>query len=295
MVKVSIIILTKNAGGRFKLLLERIYSQTFKNFEVLIIDSGSRDSTLKIAKKYKTRIYRIRPEEFHHSITRNLGANLAKGEIIVYITQDALPINNFWLRNLITPLKSMEDVAAVYGRQVAYPDAKPMEKFFYNSFYPNQMKMLTKKDIENPKRFYLDNIFVSDVNSAIKKDAWKKIRFRKEIFMAEDKDFALRALSAGYKIIYEPKAMVYHSHNYSIISAFKRRFADGMAFNLITSNYNSFLNRDYSIRVGLEYFRREMTYLLRNYKLWLPYALIYNAAKLLGFELGKRKCSLIKD
>jgi len=73
MVETSIIILTKNAGERFEELMKKIENQTYQDFEVLVIDSGSEDRTLEIAKKYGCRIYNIKPEEFHHSRTRNLG------------------------------------------------------------------------------------------------------------------------------------------------------------------------------------------------------------------------------
>ncbi len=121
----SVIILTKNAGGRFRSLMEKLSNQTYQDFEVVVVDSGSTDRTLEIAEKYGYRIHRIKPEEFHHSRTRNLGAELAKGDYLVYITQDALPLNDDFLEILIKPLEN-DKVAGVYGRQIAYPNAKPM-------------------------------------------------------------------------------------------------------------------------------------------------------------------------
>lgn len=69
--------------------------------------------------------------------------------------------------------------------------------------------------------------------SAIKKDVWEKLRFTDDVPMSEDKDFALKVLKTGYKIVYEPEATVYHSHDYSLRSLFKRRFQDGSAFSNI--------------------------------------------------------------
>jgi len=284
--EVSIIILTKNAGERFRSLLKRIHSQTFRDFEVLVIDSGSKDLTLKIAKEYEARTYRIRPEEFHHSKTRNLGASLAKGEILVYITQDALPVNNHWLKNLITPLKNDNNIAVVYGRQIAYPDTKPVEKFFYNFFYPEKRKILTFKDAEDPGKFYLENVFTSDVNSAIKKKIWEEIKFREDLSMAEDKDFALRTLRKGGSIMYEPEACVYHSHNYSVFSAFKRRFRDGIAYKQITDKN---ITRENGLGYIKGYLNHEFRFLWK-YRIWLTYGLIYEMMKVLGFILGVNSC-----
>jgi len=291
LVKASIIILTKNVGEKFRLLLERIHSQTFRDFEVLVIDSGSEDSTLKIAEEYGSRIYRIRPEEFHHSKTRNFGASLAEGEILVYITQDALPINNCWLKNLITPLENDKNIAVAYGRQIAYPTAKPTEKFFYNYFYPKERKILTCKDAEDPGKFYLENVFTSDVNSAIKKGIWEEIRFREDLIMAEDKEFALRALRKGWNMVYEPEACVYHSHNYSIFSVFKRRFEDGIAYKQITGGSN--LVGNYAPSYLRNYLLPEFKFLWEKHKSYFLYGLLYEVVKVLGFAFGVGYHSLV--
>ena len=281
---VSIIILTKNAGNRFEELMNAIYNQNFDgNFEIVVVDSGSTDNTIEIAEKYNARIFKIKPNEFHHSRTRNFGAEKSYGKVLVYLTQDALPLDNNWLSNLLTPLND-RDVAVVYGRQIAYPNAKPMDKFFYSYFYPNCRKVLTKDDTKDLKKFYLDNVFISNVCSAIRRRVWEKIRFNDKVFMSEDKDFALRVLRAGYKIIYEPKATVYHSHNYTLVSLFKRRFKDGVAYSYIASH-----GKDEFISKGLRYFVEEIKFLVNNgYIKWIPYALIYDFVYFLAFQLGKR-------
>ena len=281
----SIIILTKNAGQHFEKLLDSINNQEFDgSFEVIIVDSGSTDNTLDIAERFRAKTFTIKPEEFHHSKTRNLGASLAKGKYLVYIVQDALPANRKWLSNLVAPL-SEKEIGAVYGRQMAYPTAKPMDKFFYMYFYPNEKRVLTREDALNEKRFYLENVFVSDVNSAIRKEVWEKIKFNENIEFAEDKDFALRVLKAGYKVIYEPNAVVYHSHDYSLISGFKRRVKDGRAFAKIAKSGEVSTSTE-----GLRFIKEEIMFLITNkYYLWIPYALIYHLIQGIGFELGKQK------
>lgn len=283
---VSIIILTKNAGKHFEELMSRIRNQRFsEKFEILVVDSGSTDLTLNIAKKNDARIFRIKSQEFHHGRTRNLAAKLAKGSYLVYITQDALPVNDCWLKNLINPLKNDEKVAAVYGRQVAYPNAKPMEKFFYNYFYPKESKTLTFENTKNPDKFYLENVFTSNVNSAVRKEVWEDVKFRNDIVMAEDKDFALRVLKKGWKIIYEPTACVYHSHNYSPFSLLKRRLRDGISFRQITGQSNiSVYSREY-MRF---YISLEARFLWQKYKFYTLYGLFYEMMGALGFVLGTK-------
>ena len=90
----SIIILTRNAGYNFKNTLDKIFSQKYKNFEVIIIDSASTDNTLDIAKQYSVKIKKIKAEDFGHGKTRNLGAKLATGKYVIYITHDAIPKDN---------------------------------------------------------------------------------------------------------------------------------------------------------------------------------------------------------
>lgn len=287
--KVSIILLTKNAGKRLIESLEIINKQNFKGtIEVIAVDSGSEDETLEILKDYDVNIFQIQPEEFHHSKTRNLGAEYANGEYLVYLTQDALPISKDWLTNLISPLKN-KDIAVVYGRQIANPDAKIMDKFFYSYFYPENEITITKID-NNEKKFYLENIFISDVCSAMKKDIWAEIKFTDEVNMSEDKDFALKALKRNYKVIYEPKSAVHHSHDYNLISLFKRRFKDGSAFSEICLD-----GEDNFMGNGLKYFQKQIKFLAINgYKRWIPYAIMYSFVNFIGFKLGsKRNTSIL--
>ncbi|GAI52085.1 unnamed protein product [marine sediment metagenome] len=95
-------------------ILTFIYDE---KFEVIIIDSGSTDKTIEIAKEYPVRLIQIKPEEFGHGKTRNYGADISEGEYLVFLTQDAIPFDNNWLRYLISNLED-ENVAGVYNKQI---------------------------------------------------------------------------------------------------------------------------------------------------------------------------------
>ena len=278
----SIIILTKNAGEHFKHLLERIFPQQFDGqFEVLIVDSGSTDATLKIARGFPAKITEIRPDAFHHGKTRNLGAELSIGRILVYITQDALPINNDWLEKLANNFKD-PNVAMVIGRQIPWQTTKPPEKFFYVHNFPEQ------KIIVKPKSssYYLDNVFISNVNSAIRKDVWQQFKFSEAIIMAEDKEFANRILSAGWTIIYEPTATVYHAHDLSLRSAFQKSLDFGICLKQGAGGLPR--SRKSVIRRAFKYFSAELKYLhASGYLKWLPYSMVYDTSKYFGLLLGK--------
>jgi rhamnosyltransferase len=289
---VSIIILTKNAGGNFRPLLEHIFSQKFDGrYEVLVVDSGSTDDTLSTAKNFPVKITKITPEDFHHGKTRNLGAQLSCGSILSYITQDALPLNNDWLQKLVDSLND-PNVAMVCGRQIPWQTTKPPEKSFYAYNFPHYKTMLTLDSWQKSSDCYRDTMFISNVNSAITKEIWQKFRFSENVVMAEDKEFAKRILFAGYAIVYEPDAAVYHAHDFSLLSAFQRCLDYGTSLNqgvggLLKSN-RSIVGR------ALKHLSEQSNYLRGNgYLKWLPYAILYGGSKFLGLSLGQLRGKIL--
>jgi rhamnosyltransferase len=278
----SIIVLTKNGGDNFPKLLERFFSQEYAaGFEVIVIDSGSTDGTLEIAKKYPLRLVTIDPGEFHHGKTRNLGAGLAEGKYLVYITQDALPVNNEWLQRLTDNLKDTE-TAMVIGRQVPWENTKPPEKFFYHYNFPD-FRITVKS---NAADYYHDNVFISNVNSAIRRDIWQRYRFSESIVMAEDKEIAIRLLNDRFSVLYEPEAVVFHAHNMSMKEAFERSLDYGISLRQGVNNLPK-SRKGMPLRFG-EYFGAELSYIKQN-RLWrwIPYCLGYEITKYSGLFFGK--------
>ena len=277
---VSIIILTKNAGERFAALLQQLSSQKFDgSCEIIAVDSGSTDGTLETGQNFSLKTVRIKPEEFHHGRTRNLGAEQASGKILVYITQDALPLYDDWLSKLTDELKNPQ-VAMVVGRQIPWPTTKPPEKFFYSYYFPEHRIEV----VHGAPDYYRDNMFISDVSSAIRKDVWHQFRFSETIVRAEDKEFARRVLLAGCKIIYRPDAVVYHAHDFSLRSVFQGSVDIGMALSQGVSAPRS--KNWVVLRFG--YFAGEARYIMASHGWWkwLPYSVAYEASKLLGVLVG---------
>ncbi|MHB8084682.1 MAG: glycosyltransferase family 2 protein [Dehalococcoidia bacterium] len=278
----SIIILTKNGGANFPRLLDRIYSQKYSgSYEVIAIDSGSTDGTLEAAGKYPLKLVEIKAEEFHHGRTRNLGAAMAEGRFLIYITQDALPVNDGWLQKLTDNLADPQ-IAMVVGRQIAWEHTKPPEKFFYYYNFP-EFRVVVKSGAGD---YYHDNIFISNVNSAVKADIWRKYHFSESIVMAEDKEIAGRLLADGCIIVYEPEASVYHSHDHGIKGAFEKSLDFGLALrqgaSVLPGSSKPFINRAY------QYLKTEITFLNNaDGWRWLPYSLIYETAKYTGLWIGK--------
>ena len=279
-VDVSIIILTKDAGVNLPPLLERIFSQRFDGtYEVLAIDSGSKDDTLTVLRDFPVRLTEIKPEEFHHGKTRNLGAELANGRILVYITQDALPLRDDWLSRLTEDLKEPE-VAMVVGRQIPWETTKPPERFFYFYYFPEYKLEI----VGNAPDYHRDNMFISDVNSAMKREVWQIFKFSEKVVLAEDKEIAKRLLRTGWKIIYRPDAAVYHAHNLNLRSILQRSVDSGMA---LAQKVNVPRSKNWFIK-RLGYFVKEAGYVATNKEWWkwLPYCAAYEASKLMGVTMG---------
>ena len=280
--KVSIIIPTYNGGVLFKSVLDNVFNQDLRPDEVIVIDSSSTDGTEKIAKDYPVRFVKIKQTEFGHGKTRNYGAKLAKGEYVVFLTQDAVPRNIFWLKNLVEPLKSKK-IAGSFSRQIARDEAVPMEKFFYSKMYPDSSKIITQGDIKS------QNILFSNASSAIQRSFILKHPFAENILMSEDLAWALQMLREGYKIDYKADSQVTHSHDTSLKMLFKRYFDFGVSHNEIAWGPSYFGK-------GFATFLQENIYLVTHGKMsWIPRSLSYNFAKFLGLFIGKHNIILPRN
>jgi rhamnosyltransferase len=206
MIDISIVLKTRNEEKYIEKNLDMIFSQKIaKEFEVIVIDSGSVDKTLQIANSFNVRIYEISPKDFTYGKTQNLGFELSRGKIGVSLTAHVIPTSIYWLNNLTKPLFEDERIAGVFGRQVSRSDCNPLEE------------RLLLKGFGKAKRYYKnpDTVFFSNSNSAIRLDIWKYFRFNEELPYAEDLDWGKRILSTnrGLKILYEPSAEAYHTDN----------------------------------------------------------------------------------
>lgn len=218
--KLSIVIPTKNAGRDFEYTIEKIRNQKgIKEIELIIIDSGSNDSTINIAGKYGAKVYEIKPEEFNHGKTRNYAASKASGDYILFMVQDAIPIGDYWSYSLVKVLCDHEDVAAVTCRQVPRSDADLFAcnaiwyHYKYLQFNEDKIYYMKEKDFENlPFGEKRKLAGLENVCCCIKKDIFDKFNFR-EINYAEDLDLGIRLIKNKYKIGFLYSTGVIHSHN----------------------------------------------------------------------------------
>jgi rhamnosyltransferase len=277
----SVLIPTHNPGAGIHRVLESIFDQQANfPFEVIVIDSASRSSDVEQMRSYPVHLHQIAQTEFGHGRTRNLLASLARGRFLLYLSQDARPTDNQWMRTLVEPLEDPL-VAGAYAQQIPQPNADPLIRFFLATTYGPKP---ARRRVGHAKAVRIDEIFFSNVSSALRRDVWEQIPFRNDVIMSEDQYWAYDVLRAGYDVVYHPAARVYHSHNYSLRTLFRRNWQSGASLRgLIADSPNAIVRR------GLTYIGQQTAYLLRNKRAhWLPYMLIYEATKALGFSMGLR-------
>ena len=194
---VSLIIRTRNEERWITSCLRAVFQQTYKNIEVVIVDNGSADSTLKRVQAFPVTLVNI--DEFIPGKAINDGIRASTGDIIVCLSGHCVPVNSVWLENLVRDL-SDSTVAGVYGRQ---------EPLAYSSD-------LDKRDLITvfgfDKKIQMKDSFFHNANSAFTRHTWEAYPFDEEVTNIEDRVWGQKVIAAGMKIIYEPEASVYHWH-----------------------------------------------------------------------------------
>lgn len=222
--KVSIIIRCKNEDKFIGQTLEKIFKQRVDApYEVIVIDSGSIDKTIDIAKSYNVRLFQIKPEDFTFGYALNFGVDRAEGNIICNLSAHCSPLNDSWLQELIEPIKKGYS-HATFGRQVAVKGVNNWEEIFLDKHFPDHGEITGR-------------IPFSNANCAFLKKLWHQFKFDEELPSWEDYLWYL-LLKDKYTFQYCPKALVYHSHPFSIKEVLRRAYIDGKAFKMIDKKYN---------------------------------------------------------
>lgn len=237
--KVSIIIPTKNAGEEFDYTLRRINQQEgIGEIELIIIDSGSQDRTVDISKSYTKNVFQISPKDFHHAKTRNLGAERATGDFLLFMVQDAIPVGNQWLYKLFTPIQQ-GIVSAVTTKQLPRSDADLFASWGYWAHYKylgydrdhirdsSIFKNFDELDIKAKRAIAsLDSVCLG-----IKKTIFDVYRFKTNY--AEDLELGIRLIKGGHALMFQSSNAVIHSHNRPAMYFFKRSYVDTVTLSEI--------------------------------------------------------------
>ena len=277
---ISVVIPTLNAGRLIGQLLSSLLSQDMKPLEIIVIDSSSEDNTVDIARELGVNTMVIPRTTFNHGGTRNQAALTAAGDILVFMTQDAIPLNGSLLRELTAPLQE-HDIAASYARQIPRPDAPLLEIFMRQFNYPEEGAVKSMHDL---KQLGIKTFFSSNVCSSMKKELFMKVGMFPETVRAnEDMVITAKYIISGYKVAYVPEAMVIHSHNYSLFRQYLRYYNIGSS---IRGN-KWILDYAHAEGEGLKFFREQVQFVVKKHKFHLiPYIFFASIAKFLGFRLG---------
>ena len=225
---VSLLLLVKNAEPFLEELLTAVFAQNHPyDLHVVAVNSGSSDATQEILARHPVSVIQIPPEDFNHGETRNLAAREADpaSKYYVYLSQDALPADEKWLRNLIEPLEDDPAVAGAFSRHAPRPGASPsLARQLTTVWQTGGSELLVKRMPSDPAEYERDKFFYvyfSNTSSAIRREVWEQVPFRRLDF-AEDADWADRVLRAGHKLVFSPASIVLHSHDYRIIEQFRQ-------------------------------------------------------------------------
>ena len=297
---ITVIIPTYNAAVCLPALLQKLKDQTLSH-QLIIIDSESTDRTREIANKYGALLITISKAEFNHGSTRNLGLNASDSEIIVFLTQDALPASSYTLEKLVDSLCAQENIAIAYGRQLPYPQTKVFGRFARLINYPAESIIKTKALIPEMgiKTCSCSNSFAA----YRKKDLQLVGLFPSNTILGEDVSVAARLILLGKAVAYSAEAEVFHSHDYTLVEEFKRYFDIGVFHQEQRAVLREFSKAESE---GFKYVIQEWRYLIQNgYYALIPNQLVRTLAKLVGYRLGnlqeylpislKRKISMHKS
>lgn len=234
--RASILIPVKNGGALLGDVLDAVLAQQAPwAFEVIVVDSGSSDGSVELARQRGVRVEQIAPSEFGHGRTRNHLANLSRGDFLVFITQDARPADAHWLRNLVEGCDSAPDVAGAFGPHRAHPGARLVTQRELREHFAGFGNTLSRVRMEDRERFdrevghrqFLH--FFSNNNSCLRRSVWERLPFP-DVMFAEDQTWMLAAIKAGYAKAYVPEAAVYHSHDFGVWETLQRNFDEASSF-----------------------------------------------------------------
>ena len=200
----SIIIRTYNEAKHLPELLQKIDTQKQSDIEheIVVVDSGSTDETLVVARQFNARIVHIKKEEFTFGRSLNYGCEAAAGDYLVFVSGHCIPEKEDWLEQLVVPLQD-DEIAYTYGRQIGKGESRFSECQLFKKYFPEVSSIPQK------------GFFCNNANAALKKEIWKQYPFDEALTGLEDMDLGRRLNNAGLLLAYVADAPVYHLHDES--------------------------------------------------------------------------------
>ncbi|WP_373077096.1 glycosyltransferase family 2 protein [Fusobacterium varium] len=279
--KISIIVPIYNGEKYLKKLVEKLKEQKGNfSIELIALISHSKDKSLEISKELFDKVLEVK--KFNHAKTRHRGALIAEGDILVFITQDILPYDNNWLRELVNPLN--ENIFASFSKQIAYEEHSETEKIIRRFNYPDENRICNKQNENINGR---KNIFYSDASSAILKEEFLKLGGY-DFFTPTNEDvyLASKIIKSGKSFIYIAESKIWHSHQLSLKDSYKR-YGDIGKFEKLFEKEIDFSKTENEGKKLLMYLIKELIKRKKIFELiYLPFDI---GARWLGYKIGKYK------
>ncbi|MCB2227343.1 MAG: alcohol dehydrogenase catalytic domain-containing protein [Desulfarculaceae bacterium] len=213
----SLVIRTFNEERHLGPLLESLAGQAYRDFEVIVVDSGSFDRTREIARAHGANLVRIKSWDFTFGYSLNAGIRAARGSLIAIASAHTLPVDENWLGNLVAPLRR-DKVAMTYGRQVGHQASKLSELLdFERTFGPH------------PKDPLANGCFANNANSAVRRELWEQMPFDEALPGLEDIAWAKHWVEQGWSVVYEPSAALQHIHEETWPQVRRRFYREAVA------------------------------------------------------------------
>lgn len=281
---VSVVIPVLEGARYLEQVLEAVQSQG--EVELLVIDSGSQDGSRSIARSRGAAVVEIERSTFGHGRTRNLGAELTSGELICFLTQDAIPVQG-WLAAYQEAFDLAPRVGAAFGPHLPHPETSPMiardlEQWFAG-FAPDGRPAMHVRGSTS---------FISNVNACYLRTCWDEIRFR-DIAYSEDRAFGVDMLERGWTKVFHPAAAVRHAHDYSPTTFFRRYFDEYRGLRETIGHRQSMrprrILRDVRGAVAADAaWMRERGWAFRARALWTARSAVHHSSRQIGAILGTR-------
>lgn len=277
----DLIIPTYKPDEKFDKLLDRLSKQRIKPNHIYIMNTEEKYLEESRYNKYhNVSVIHIKKEEFDHGGTRNYGASLSNADLIMFMTQDAVPADQHLIENLIKPFKN-EKVAVTYARQLAGKNGSVIENYTRIFNYPDKDRLKSKEDL---KELGIKTYFCSNVCAVYDNKVYKKLGgFVTKTIFNEDMIMASKIIGAGYDIYYASKAKVIHSHTYTYRQQFTRNFDLAVS----QRQYKEIFESVKSETEGVKLVKNTIKYLIKEKKAYLiPDLIIQSGFKYLGYQFG---------
>jgi rhamnosyltransferase len=289
---VDVIIPTYHSDDKLNRILTMLYRQTVRPNRVILlhtIEQEGQEQTLPVIEGSNITVVPINKKDFDHGGTRKFGASLSSADILMFMTQDAVPVDEYLIERLLEPY-SDPWVSATYARQLADDSVGLVERYTRHYNYPKQSRVKSQQDMEE---LGIKTFFCSDVCASYRNSVYTKLGgFVPKTIFNEDMIMAASMIRADYRIAYVAEAKVLHSHRYSYFQQFTRNFDLGVSHK----QYEEVFKGIKSESEGIRLVKNTLNYLIEKKQFLLIPDLILNSGfKFLGYQFGVHYCLLPMD